>query len=55
MLKTQSFGKEGKLSSEEKILAFFSLSIEHRKYQGTIFNGPQGILTINVEVIRSIL
>ena len=55
MLKTQTFGKEGKLSSEEKILTYFSRSIEHRKNQGTFFNGPQGILKINVEVIRSIL
>ena len=36
LLKTQTFGKKGSLSSEKSILAFFSRSIEHHKYQGTI-------------------
>ena len=46
LLKTQTFGKKGKLSSEEKFLAYFSRSIEHDKYQGTIHSGPQGILRL---------
>ena len=47
--------KKGSLSSEKNFLAIFSRSIEHDKYQGTIYKGPEGFLTITVEVIRSIL
>ena len=55
LLKKQTFGKKGKLSSEEMILAYFARSIEHDKYQETIFEGPQGFPKITVEVIRSVL
>ena len=55
LLKTQTFGKKGSLSSEKNFLAFFSRSIEHDKYQRTIYNGPHGVLTTTMEVIRSIL
>ena len=47
--------EKGSFSTENNILAFFPRSIEHDKYQGTINKGPQDILTITVEVIRSIL
>ena len=36
-------------------MACFSRSIEHDKYRGTIYRGPQGILKITVEVKKSIL
>ena len=55
LLKTQCFGKKRKLSSEENLLAYFSRCIEQDKYQGTVYNGPQCILTITVELIGSIL
>ena len=35
-------------------MAYFSRSIEQDKYQGTIYEGPQGILTITVEVKKII-
>ena len=54
-LKTESFEKRGNLSSEEKILAFFSRSIEHDKCQATIYKGPQGVLTNIVHMIRPFL
>ena len=47
--------EKGSFSTENNILASFSRSIEYDKYQGTNNKGPQGILTITVEVIRSIL
>ena len=37
------------------MLTFFSHIIEYDKPQETIYNGPQGILTFTVEVIRSSL
>ena len=55
LLKTQTFGEKGSLSSEKKFLVFFSRSIEHDIYQGTIYKGPKAIRTITVEVIRSFL
>ena len=55
LLETQTFEIKGSLSSEEMILACFSCSIEHDKYQGTFYKGPQGVLTFTVEVLRSIL
>ena len=39
----------------KKSLSYFSRSTEQDKYQGTICKGPQSILTITVELIRSIL
>ena len=47
--------KKGSLSSEKNFLAYFSRSIEHDKSRETIYKGTQGILTITVDVIRSIL
>ena len=35
--------KKSNLPSEEKILAYFSLFLEHNKGQETIFEGPQGL------------
>ena len=55
MLKTQIFENICNLSSEEKILAFFSRIIECDKPQGTKYKRPQGILTTTVGVIRSTL
>ena len=54
LLKTQSFEKKGKLSSEEKLLAclFF---VEHVKCPETNYKGPQGNLTIFVQKIGSFL
>ena len=54
-LKTQIFGKEGKLSSEEKILAHFARFFERDKPQATYCKGPKGILAFTVEAIRSFL
>ena len=47
------FLKNGNLSSEKKMLAFFARVIENDKPEGTIHKGPQGILTITVEVKRA--
>ena len=57
LLETHIFlkNKEGSLSSEKNVLAYFARSFEHDKYQGTLHQGPQGVLTLTVEVIRSIL
>ena len=55
MLKKQVFGKKGKLSSEEMILAYFARSIEHDQNYGTYYKGSRGILTFTLEVIGSIL
>ena len=33
----------------------FSRSIEHDKCQGTIYKGAEGVLTIIVQLIRSLL
>ena len=38
-LKTQIFGKEGKLSSEEKILVYFARLFERNKLQATNCKG----------------
>ena len=54
LLKKQVFGKKGRVSSEEMILAYFARSIDHDKKYGTIYKGSQGILTITVELIGSI-
>ena len=55
LLKTQNFEKKGNLSSEEKILAYCICGIEFQKPQGIVYRGPQGFLTISVEVTRSFL
>ena len=49
------FEKKGKLSSEKKILAFFSRIIECDKPPGTFCKCPKGIPTFTVEVITSLL
>ena len=48
--KTQFFEK-WQLSSEKKMLAFFSRVIENDKPEGTIHKGPQRILTNTGQVI----
>ena len=53
LLKTQFYEKKGKLSSEVNIVAFFSPNMECHKPQGTICKGPEGVFTINVQMIRS--
>ena len=55
LLKPQIFEKKVKLSSAEKVLTFFSRVIDHNKCQATIRNGPKGILTVIVRMIRSFL
>ena len=40
---------------KRNLLTIFSRIIEYNKSQATISNGPQGALTITVEVIRSSL
>ena len=52
MLKTQIFGREGKLSSEEKFWPLFSLTFECDKLQGTKFKGAKGLPAITVPVNR---
>ena len=53
LLKTQSFEKKGNLSIDKKLWRIFPRSIEYDKPKGTIYKGPQGILTITVEIIRA--
>ena len=53
MLKTQTFEKKGNLSSEKKCLTSFSRIIEHTNTQETLYEGPKGILTFTVELIRA--
>ena len=55
LLKTQIFGKKGSLSVGKNFLPYFSRSIEHDKYHGTIYKGPEGILTFTLGVIGLIL
>ena len=55
LLETQIFGKKGSLSVEKRFLVYFSRSIEHDKHQETYYKGPEGILTITVGVLGSIL
>ena len=52
MLKEQIFGKKGKLSSQEKTLAYFSRIFGCDKPQRTMCNGPKGIPAITVKDIR---
>ena len=52
MLKTQIFGKEGKLSSEEKFWPLFSRIFECDKLLGTKCKGPKCLLAITVQVNR---
>ena len=54
-MKTQSCEKQGNLSSDEKILVYFSRIIEHDKCQETIYKGPQDVLITIVQLIRSLL
>ena len=55
LLKTQTFEKKGKLSSEKSFWAVLSRILECDKPQMTIYEGPQGILAITVEVTGLIL
>ena len=55
LLKTKTFEKKGKLSSEKSFWPVFSLILESDKPQGKIYEGPQGILTNTVEVTGLIL
>ena len=55
LLETQTFGKNAVFPVKKTILAYFSRSIEHAKYQGTIYNGPQNSLTFTVKVITPFL
>ena len=54
LLKTQLSEKRQSFQRKKKLTEFSPL-IEYDKPQGTNYNGPQGILTITVEGIRSIL
>ena len=47
------FLKKRYLSSDKRIWHIFSRFIECDKAQGTICNGPTGVLTVTVEVIKS--
>ena len=55
LLKTQTFEKKGKLSSEKSFWPVFSRILECDIPQGTIYEVPQGNLTITVEVTELIL
>ena len=55
LLKPHVFENKFKLSSEEKILAYFFGNTEWHKPQGTIFKGPKGFLTKTMEGVRSFL
>ena len=55
LLITQTSGKKCNQTSEKKLLTIFFRIIEFNKSQATIRFGPQGALTITVEVIRSSL
>ena len=55
LLKTKTFEKKGKLSSGKSFWPVFSRLLGCDKPQGTIYEGPQGILTITVEVTGLIL
>ena len=55
LLKTQSFEKKGKLSSEKSFWPVLSRILECDNPWGTIYEGPQGILAITVEVTGLIL
>ena len=55
LLKTNFFGKEVKLSSEEKFWPLFSRIFQCDKLQGTKFKSPKGIPAITVEIIRRIV
>ena len=47
--------KKGKFSSEKSFCCIFSQFIECDRPEGTTYEGPQGDLTITVEVTRSFL
>ena len=54
-LRTQIFGKEGKLSSEEKIMTYFAHIFERDKPQATSCKGPKDIPPFTVEALISLL
>ena len=43
------------LSSEKTLQPIFSPFIEYEKPQVTIYEGPEGFVTVNEQVIRSFL
>ena len=49
--KKQTFGKNGKLSSDEKTLAYFARFFECDKPQRTMCKGPEGFPAFTMEVI----
>ena len=51
MLKTQTVGKKGKLSKEEKFLAYFARNFEFHKPQRTVCKDPKGISATTVDGI----
>ena len=53
LLETQFFRTKGKLSKEEKLLAYFFSYFNHDKPQGTQCKGPKCNLENTVEAIRS--
>ena len=55
MLKTNSFEKKAISPVKKRLWPISSRIIEHEKLQRTIYRGPQGNLTIHVEVKRPIL
>ena len=40
---------------KKKVWPVFSGNVEQEKREGTIYEGPQGILTNTVKVLRSVL
>ena len=52
LLKKQTFGKNGKLSSDEKTLAYFARIFECDNPQGTNCKGTKAFLAITAEIVR---
>ena len=55
LLKTQCFEKKANFPMKKVFWPNSSRINEHDKCQGTSYKGPQGVLTITVEVTRSFL
>ena len=55
LLKTQLFEIKANFQLKKSFCPVFSLILESDKPQGTIYEGPQGVLTITVEVTGLIL
>ena len=54
MLKTQIFEKKTNFPAKKLFRPYFSRIIEYEKPPRTIQRGPQGFVTVTVQVIRSI-